>query len=82
MYKLWTGLIHDCVNMFADHCNVLSNSQEGFRRCKNIMRQLHTLVNVLSDAKPSEQSLFMLDIVFSLAFNTIDHDQLLQFTYS
>ena len=45
------------------------------------MRQLHTLVNVLSDAKLSEQNLFMLYIDFSSACNTIDHDKLLQIMY-
>ena len=45
------------------------------------MRQLHMLVNVLSDAKMSEQNLFMLYIDFSSAFNTIDHDKLLQIMY-
>jgi len=45
------------------------------------MRQLHTLVKVLSDAKLSEQNLFMLYIDFSSAFNTIDHDKLLQIMY-
>jgi hypothetical protein len=81
MYKLWTGLIQECLNMYADHYNILSNSQEGFRRYRNSMRQLHTLVNVLSDAKLSEQNLFMLYIDFSSAFNTIDHDKLLQIMY-
>ena len=35
-------------------------------------------MNVLSDAKLSEQNLYMLYIDFSSAFNTIDHDKLLQ----
>ena len=81
MYKLWTGLIQECLNMYADHYNILSSSQEGFRRYRNTMRQLHTLMNVLSDAKVSEQKLFMLYIDFSSAFNTIDHDKLLQIMY-
>ncbi len=38
-------------------------------------------MNVLSDAKLSEQNLFMLYIDFSSAFNTIDHDKLLQIMY-
>ena len=81
MYKLWTGMIQECMNVYADHNNILSNSQEGFRRYRNTMRQLHTLVNVLSDAKLSEQNLYMLYIAFSSAFDTIDHDKLLQIMY-
>ena len=42
------------------------------------MRQLHTLANILSDAKITEQDLHMLYIDFCSAFNTIDHDELLQ----
>ena len=45
------------------------------------MRQLHNLMNVLSDAKISEQNLYMLYVDFSAAFNTIDHDRLLQIMY-
>jgi len=44
--------------MYADHYSILSNSQKGLR---NTMRQLHTLVNVLADAKLSEQNLFMIE---------------------
>ncbi len=80
MYKLWTGLIQECLNTYADHYNILSNSREGFKKYKNTMRQQHTL-NVLSDAKLSEQNLFMLYIDISSAFNTIDHDKLLQIKY-
>ena len=39
------------------------------------------LVNVLSDAKLSEQNPYMLYIDFNSAFNTIDHDELLQIMY-
>ena len=81
VYKLWTGLIQECLNTYAGHYNILSNSQEGFRRYRNTTRPLHTLVNVLSDAKLSEQNLFMLYVDFSSALNTIDHDKLLQIMY-
>ena len=74
-------MIQECKNVYADHHNILSNSQEGFRRYRDTMRQLHTLVNVLSDAKLSEQDLYMLYIDSSSAFNTIDHDNLLQIMY-
>jgi len=40
----------------------------------NAMGQAHTVLNVLSDAKLSEQKLFMLYIGFSSNFNSIDHD--------
>ena len=56
MYKLWTGLIQERMNVAADHYNILNNSQEGFRRYRNTMHQLLTLVSVQSDAKLSEQN--------------------------
>lgn len=78
MYKLWTGVIQESLSRYAEHYDILSSSQEGFRQEKNTMRQLHNLMNVLSDAKLSEQNLYMLYLDFSSAFNTIDHDKLLQ----
>ena len=38
-------------------------------------------MNVLSDAKSTEQELRMLHVDFNSAFNTIDHDKLLQVMY-
>ena len=40
------------------------------------------MMNVLSDAKSTEQDLYMLYVNFSSAFNTIDHDKLLQIMYN
>lgn len=81
MYKLWTGLIQRGLSKYAEHYDILSSSQEGFRGGKNTIRQLHNLINVLSDAKITQQNLYMLYIDFSSAFNTIDHDKLLQTMY-
>ena len=81
MYKLWTSLIQESLGRYAEHYDILSTSQEGFRHGKGTMRQLHNLMNVLSDAKISEQNLYMLYVDFSSAFNTIDHDRLLQVMY-
>ena len=81
MYKLWTSLIQESLGQYAEYYDILSTSQEGFRHGRGTMRQLHNLVNVLSDAKKSEQNLYMLYVDFSAAFNTIDHDKLLQIMY-
>ena len=81
MYKLWTGLIQKGLSIYAENYDILSSSQEGFREDRNTMRQLHNLMNVLSDAKLCGQNLYMLYIDFSSAFNTIDHDKLLQIMY-
>ncbi len=81
MYKLGPSLLQESLSKYADHYDILSNSQEGYRPYRNTMRQLQTVVSIMSDAKLSEQNLYMLYIDFSSAFNTIDHDKLLQIMY-
>lgn len=35
IYKLWTGLIAECMGKYAEHYDILSSSQEGFRKDRN-----------------------------------------------
>ena len=77
IYKLWTSMVTQCLTKHAEHYDILSSSQEGFRAEKNTIRQLQNLMNVMSDAKICHQDLYLLYIDFSSAFNTIDHDKLL-----
>ena len=70
-------MITQCLTKHAEHYDMLSSSQEGFRAEKNTIRQLQNLINVMSDAKICHQDLHLLYIDFSSAFNTIDHDKLL-----
>lgn len=81
MYKLWTSLIQESLGRYKEQYGILSTSQEGFRHGKGTMRQLHNLMSMLSDAKISEQNLYMLYVDFSLAFNSKIHDKLLQVMY-
>ena len=74
LYKLWTGVIAECL---YKHFNILSSAQEGFRKQKNTTRQLQNVMNIMSDAKISQQDLYLLYVDFSSGFNTIDHDKLL-----
>ena len=78
MYKLWTSMVHDCMSTYAEHFDILSSQQEGFRKHRNTIRQLQMLQSVLSDAKICNQDLYLLYIDFSSAFNTIDRDKLLR----
>ncbi len=32
IYKLWTGMIAECIGKYADHYDILSSSQEGFSK--------------------------------------------------
>ena len=40
LYKLWAGVIAECLYKYAKHFNILSSAQEGFRKQKNTIRQL------------------------------------------
>ncbi len=55
----------------------MSSAQDGFRKQKNTVRQLQNVMNIMSDAKISQQDLYLLYVDFSSAFNTIDHEKLL-----
>lgn len=76
LYKLWTIVVHASMSKYAEYYDILSSQQEGFRKQRNTIRQLQNMMNMLSDAKISNQDI-MLYIDFSSAFNTIDHDKLL-----
>ena len=75
--KLWTSLLADCIATYADHFDILSYSQEGFRSRRNTVRQLQLVQNIITDAKLTQQDLYVMYVDFSSAFNTIDHDKLL-----
>jgi len=32
LYRLWTGVIAECLYKYAEHFNILSSAQEGFRK--------------------------------------------------
>ena len=74
--KLYTALLADCIQEFCTAHDILTYSQEGFRTGKGTMRQLQTVVNLLTDAKLLKQDIFALFIDFSSAFNTVYHDKL------
>ena len=59
-YKLWTGMMAECIGKYADHYNIPSSSQEGFRKDKNTVRQLQNMMNIMSDAKMSHQDLYIM----------------------
>ena len=79
--KLYIGLLTDCMTDYAEHHDILSTSQEGFRRGNGIARQLLMMQNVLSDAKLVGEDIYLMYVDFSSVFNTIDHDKLLIIMY-
>ena len=74
--KLYTAMLADCIQEFCTAHDILTDSQEGFRTGKGTMRQLQTVVNMLTDAKLLKQDIYALFIDFSSAFNTVYHDKL------
>ena len=67
-------MIAECIGRHTERFNILSSSQEGFRKHRNTIRQLQTLMNAMSDAKICSQDIYLLYVDFSSAFNTIDYD--------
>jgi len=66
-----------CGNKYAEHFNILSSAQEGFRKPKNTIRQLQNVMNTMSDTTVTQQDLYLLYVDFSSAFNIIDDNQVL-----
>ena len=71
--QLYIGLLTDCMTDYAEHHAILSTSEEGFRRAKGAARQLLMMHNLLSDAKLFGADIYVMNVDFSSAFNTIDH---------
>ena len=69
------------MSRYAEHFHILSEGQEGFRRHRNTMRSLQSLLNVYENARLSNQNVYAVYIDYSNAFNTIDQDKLLQVLY-
>ena len=59
---------------YTEHHDILSRSQEEFRRDKGTARQLLMMQNTLSDAKLYGNDIYFVYVDFSLVFNTTDYD--------
>ena len=76
LYKLWTSIITAVMQPYAEEAGMLSSMQEGFRKNRNCGRQLQHLVSILEDAKLTGRNLFLLQVDFASAFNSVDHPRL------
>ena len=81
IYKLWTRMITWALSDFAERNNIITYTQGGFRNKRNTTDQLELLTMILEDAQVTKQDIYMLMIDFTEAFDTIDHDKLLQTMY-
>ena len=79
--KLWTKLISKAMADEAEKSGMLSRSQAGFRAKRGTDYQLEMLTMALEDARLSQSDIFLLLINFSEAFDTSNHDKLLQILY-
>lgn len=43
LYKLWTRVIQECLSKYAEHYDILSSQQEGFRKKRNTIRSCKML---------------------------------------
>jgi len=76
IYKLWTSIITQVLQDYAEEVGMLNRAQEGFRKFRNCARQLQLLTRTIEDAKSSRRNLFLLKVDFSSAFKSIDHTRL------
>ena len=81
IYKVWTAVITQVISTYAEHYQLLSDGQEGFRKHHNTMRALQNTLNVFEDAKLHQKNVFAMYTDYSNAFNTIDQDKLLQILF-
>jgi ribonuclease HI len=81
VYKLWTSVITMVSADHAEENNILSGCQAGFRAKMDTMRQVRTLINALEDSNVYKQDIMVAYIDFTSAFNTTEHDMMLQFMW-
>jgi hypothetical protein len=81
LYKVWTNMVREALANFAEKYTIISNDQAGFRAKRSTQEQLEMFTMLLEDAQLTKQDLYMLQIDFTEAFDTINHDKLLHIMY-
>jgi hypothetical protein len=78
IYKLWTRMVTIAMTDYGERNAVHSHSQAGFRSKRSTHEQVENLVMALEDALMSKQDIYLLQVDFSEAFDTVNHDKLIQ----
>ncbi|KAL4446708.1 hypothetical protein ABPG77_007952 [Micractinium sp. CCAP 211/92] len=78
IYKLWTAMLTAVLSDYASENAILNDSQYGFTARRSTHLQLMNVLNALEDAKMYRRDIYMLYVDVSAAFDTVDHDKLLQ----
>ena len=81
LYKLWTRMVQRAMVHHAETHGILTAGQAGFRPKQATHNQLEMLTMMLEDAQLYKRDLYLLQMDFSEAFDTIDQDKLLQVVY-
>ena len=76
VYKFWTRIISTILSDYCEQSGILSEPQEGFRKCKSSSRQLQYLKLILEDAKMHKRDLNVTLLAIKSAFDTVDHHRL------
>ena len=69
--------------MLVHKCRKLQHPEQhagGLQEAKNTIRQLQNVMNIMSDAKISQQDLYLLHVDFGSTINAIDHVKLICIT--
>eukprot|EP00983_Pelagomonas_calceolata_P006955 226313-Pelagomonas_calceolata.AAC.2 len=77
LYKLWTCIVTNTLNEYAEANSLLSYTQAGFRNQKDTIHQLQNAIMGLEDAKAFGKDIYALIVDFTSASTTTDHDWML-----
>ena len=78
LYKIWTAIIAQILTEFAECNNILSDSQEGYRKGRSTNRAVAHLQLLLEDAHTYQKNIYVTYIDFKGAYPSVDHTQLRQ----
>ena len=73
VYKVYTAIVTDRLYRISEKHNLLSASQEGFRRHHSTARQAQSLLWAYETARERGDTLVVAFLDFQNAFNSIDH---------
>jgi hypothetical protein len=77
LYKLWTKMVTTAMTHYGETNAIHSHSQAGFRNKRSTAEQCEALTQALEDAV-GRQDIYLLQIDFSEAFDTVDHAKMIQ----
>ena len=78
LYKIWTAMIAQILTEFVECNNILSDTQEGYRKGRSTNRAVAHLQLLLEDAHTHHKNLYVTYIDFKGAYPSVDHTQLRQ----